>query len=76
MSKGGCIRTGECTDKAKSDSTVLLDDGEHGCCLICGGEGTVMGQDYFDWDEDEYNDPCATCPSCHGSGKAEDMTFC
>lgn len=45
-------------------------------CLICGGDGTVNGRDYYDWQDDEYNDPFASCPSCRGSGLAKDMTWC
>lgn len=46
-------------------------------CLICCGEGTVDGRDYFDpLLDDEYFDPMAICPSCHGSGLAKDMQWC
>lgn len=47
-------------------------------CVICGGEGTVRGQDHFDpmWDYEKYNNPFATCPSCGGSGLAKDMSYC
>ncbi len=44
-------------------------------CVICAGEGIVDGSDHYDWDEDEYGE-LVTCPSCHGSGLAKDMTFC
>lgn len=47
-------------------------------CVICGGEGTVNGMDWYDptFEYELYNDPLAPCPSCKGSGRAEDMTFC
>ena len=52
-----------------------LGDDEEPCCLICGGEGTVDGSDNPDWDEDEYGE-LVDCPSCGGSGKAADMSYC
>ena len=58
------------------ESPRSMDDEEPWACIICGGEGTVDGQDYYDWQEEEYYDPIAMCPSCHGSGLAKDMTFC
>ena len=51
------------------------DDGEEPGCLICGGEGMVYGADHLEWDDDGYDD-YLECPSCGGSGKAKDMTYC
>ena len=51
------------------------EDGEEPECLICAGEGMVYGADHLDWDEDGYDD-YLECPSCGGSGKAKDMTYC
>lgn len=62
------------TEQAASESSDELGDDEP-CCLICGGDGIVDGSDHFDWDEEEYS-KFVDCPSCGGSGKAADMTYC
>lgn len=51
---------------------------ENDFCSYCGGQGWgIVG---VDWDTDDvingpYDGDIEDCPNCHGSGKAEDMTF-